>query len=289
MPIASKKPDGLTHKNSLNDWEMFGIPMFGRDRHSLLKLVEAIPENGQTWIATVNPEFVMKAQEDRDFMRILQNKTTYNVSDGVGLLWAKEVLKVKSSQVLTRIGKRLVKGFLVGMEVIRGRKMDGLISGADLIDSLCKEAAENNKSVFFLGGWGDRGARSAAFFKKKYPALIVAGSYAGNRNGEDEKTLSVLKEYDIDYLFVAYAMKTQEEWINRNLDNLKVRLVMGVGRSFDYYSGDLRRAPGWVRKMGFEWLFSLVMEPSRWKRQLALPRFIGKVLVENNSNDNMSV
>jgi N-acetylglucosaminyldiphosphoundecaprenol N-acetyl-beta-D-mannosaminyltransferase len=108
----------------------------------------------------------------------------------------------------------------------------------------------------------------------------VSGSYAGNRVGEDEKTLKVLSLYNIDYLFVAYAMKTQEEWINRNLDKLKVRLVMGVGRSFDYYSGDLRRAPTWVRKMGFEWLYSLFMEPKRWKRQLALPRFIGKVLIE---------
>lgn len=280
MAIVSKKPDRSTHKSSLTNWEMFGTPMFGRDRYSLLKLVEAIPKNGRAWIATVNPEFVMKAQEDRDFMRILQNRTTFNVADGVGLLWAKEVLEVGSRSILMRIGKRLGKGLRVGVQVLRGKKMEGLISGADLIDGLCKEAAESGKSVFFLGGWGDRGSRSAAFFKKKYPALIVAGSYAGNRSGEDEKTLLVLKEYDIDYLFVAYAMKTQEEWINRNLDKLKVRLVMGVGRSFDYYSGDLRRAPSRVRKMGFEWLFSLIMEPSRWKRQLALPRFIGRVLTE---------
>jgi N-acetylglucosaminyldiphosphoundecaprenol N-acetyl-beta-D-mannosaminyltransferase len=281
MAMKRKKMDRSTYKSGLSNWDIFGTPMFGRDRFALLKLVGSLPENAQAWIATVNPEFVMKAQEDMDFMRILQNRTTYNVADGVGLLWAKEVLKVKSSQVLTRIGKRLVKGFLVGMEVIGGRKMDGLISGADLIDSLCKEAAENNKSVFFLGGWGDRGARSAALFKKKYPTLKVSGSYAGNRVGEDEKTLKVLSEYKIDYLFVAYAMKTQEEWINRNLDKLKIRLVMGVGRSFDYYSGDLRRAPTWVRKMGFEWLYSLIMEPKRWKRQLALPRFIGKVLVSD--------
>lgn len=282
MPIKSKKEHRWIPKNGLTDWEIFDTPMFGRDRCSLLEMVEAVPKNGRAWIATVNPEFVMKAQTDRDFMRILQKRTTFNVADGVGLLWAREVLEVGSRDTLTRIGKRLLKGLVVGMEVIAGRKMAGLISGADLIDSLCKEAASSGKKVFFLGGWGDRGARSAAFFKKKYPSLKVAGSYAGNRYGEDEKTLSVLKEYDIDYLFVAYAMKTQEEWINRNLDKLKVRLVMGVGRSFDYYSGDLRRAPTCVRKMGLEWLFSLIMEPSRWKRQLALPRFIGKVLVESN-------
>ena len=82
-----------------------------------------------------------------------------------------------------------------------------------------------------------------------------------------------------DYLFVARAMKKQEEWIEANFDKLKVGLVMGVGRSFDYYSGELPRAPMWVRKMGLEWLFSLVVEPKRWRRQLELPKFVGKVLL----------
>jgi N-acetylglucosaminyldiphosphoundecaprenol N-acetyl-beta-D-mannosaminyltransferase len=73
-------------------------------------------------------------------------------------------------------------------------------------------------------------------------------------------------------------MKKQEEWIEANLNKLNVRVVMGVGRSFDYYSGELKRAPKWVRKMGLEWLFSLIKEPKRWRRQLALPKFIGTVL-----------
>ena len=73
-------------------------------------------------------------------------------------------------------------------------------------------------------------------------------------------------------------MKKQEFWIDKNLPNLDVGLVMGVGRSFDYYSGDLERAPGWVRKVGMEWFYSLVKEPKRFKRQLVLPKFIFKVL-----------
>jgi len=56
--------------------------------------------------------------------------------------------------------------------------------------------------------------------------------------------------------------------------------VMGVGRSFDYYSGDLKRAPIWMRKMGLEWLYSLIKEPKRWKRQLVLPKFIWMVLTK---------
>jgi N-acetylglucosaminyldiphosphoundecaprenol N-acetyl-beta-D-mannosaminyltransferase len=75
-------------------------------------------------------------------------------------------------------------------------------------------------------------------------------------------------------------MKKQEEWIDQNLDKLNVKIVLGVGRSFDYYSGELKRAPKWARKMGLEWLYSLIREPKRWRRQLALPKFVWEVINE---------
>lgn len=278
MAKRSNKNSRSDSKNYLKMWDMFGVPMFGRDRNDLLKIVGSYAGEGPIWIATVNPEFVMNALKDWEFMKILQKNTTFNVADGVGLAWAREVLKVKEDILINRVVRRLATGLMVGIRVLSGKYKDELISGADLIDSLCEEAQRCGRRVFFLGGWGDRGVRTAKYFKKRYPKLLVAGSYAGNRVGEDDKTLRVLHEKQIDYLFVAYAMKTQEEWISRNIDKLNVKLVMGVGRTFDYYSGDLKRAPVWVRRMGFEWLFSLIKEPSRWKRQLALPRFIVKTL-----------
>ena len=278
MAKTSKKNNRSDYKKYLKMWDMFGVPMFGRDGKSLLKIVGSYTGGRPIWIATVNPEFVMNALKDREFMKVLQKSTTFNVADGVGLAWAREVLKVKERALISRVVRRLFVGLMVGINVLKGKYKEELISGADLIDSLCDEAERSGRSVFFLGGWGDRGVRTAEYFKNRYPKLLVAGSYAGNRVGEDNKTLKVLQEKQIDYLFVAYAMKTQEEWISRNADKLNVKLVMGVGRTFDYYSGDLKRAPMWVRRMGFEWLFSLIKEPSRWRRQLALPRFVVKVL-----------
>jgi N-acetylglucosaminyldiphosphoundecaprenol N-acetyl-beta-D-mannosaminyltransferase len=76
-------------------------------------------------------------------------------------------------------------------------------------------------------------------------------------------------------------MGKQEKWIAENIKELEkagVRMAMGVGRTFDYYSGRLLRAPKWARRMGLEWLFSLIVEPKRWRRQLALPKFVWKVL-----------
>jgi N-acetylglucosaminyldiphosphoundecaprenol N-acetyl-beta-D-mannosaminyltransferase len=173
---------------------------------------------------------------------------------------------------------KLGVGLVEGLKVLSGGYKNKIITGVDLIDKLCEVAAKNKREVFFLGGWGDRGERTAIYFQQKYPLLKVAGTYAGSRDGEDEKILSILNKQKIDYLFVAFAMKSQEEWINRNLEKLKCKVVIGLGRTFDYYSGELPRAPKWMQNIGLEWLFSLLTDKGRRKRKLALPKFIWKVL-----------
>jgi len=81
---------------------------------------------------------------------------------------------------------------------------------------------------------------------------------------------------------VAYGMKKQEEWIYENrkkLEKAGVRVAMGVGRSFDYYSGETKMAPDWVKRMGMEWLYSLIKDPKRIKRQMVLPKFVWDILI----------
>ena len=243
-------------KNSVGYWQMWGIYLFCGTTGSLLKEMEKKWGKGPIWVATVNPEFVMIALKNRQFMNILQQKTTFNVVDGIGLVWAERV----------KVGENWIKA---GVEILQGKHREGLIAGADLMDQLCQMAEKNSQTVYFFGGWDDRSKKTAEFFLKKYPKLKVVGYRAEDFDFNTKA----------DYLFVARAMKKQEEWIEANFDKLKVGLVMGVGRSFDYYSGELPRAPMWVRKMGLEWLFSLVVEPKRWRRQLELPKFVGKVLL----------
>ena len=95
---------------------------------------------------------------------------------------------------------------------------------------------------------------------------------------KNEEVIKQINRFKPDMLFVAYGMKKQEEWIEKNIEKLKVGVVMGVGRSFDYYSGDLKRAPKIWCDMGLEWLYSLLKEPKRWRRQLALPKFVWRVM-----------
>lgn len=252
-------------KNNGDYWNLLGVKLFGRGKREVLDKVIQIVAKKQIrpyWIATVNTEFMVKAAEDKEFLEILQ-KTDLNVVDGIGLIWAKNVIRDQRTVI-----NKIIIGLKIGLEIMRGKYREGLVPGVELMEEMVAMAEREGKSVYFFGGWGDRAERTAGYFLKKYPKLRVAGY---RDEDFDFKT-------EADILLVARGMKKQEEWIEENLDKLKVKVVMGVGRSFDYYSGDLKRAPEGVRNLGFEWLYSLYKEPKRWKRQLALPKFVWKVL-----------
>lgn len=234
-----------------NSREMFGFSLFGRSNGELLNVIQSdIAKKKKIWIATVNPEFVMETRRDNKFLEILQKRTSYNVIDGVGLIWA---LKTKD----------FFAGLIVGFEILMGSHRESLITGADLIDDLCALAEKNELTVYFYGGWDDRSRKTADYFLEKYPKLKILGAQAENF---DFKT-------EVDFLFVCRAMKKQEEWIDQNLDRLNCKLVIGLGRTFDYYSGELSRAPRWMQNMGLEWLYSLITDGSRRKRKLELLKF----------------
>lgn len=279
---------------SLNIGKMFGISLFSGNKDQVLKILEEKLTLGtkKYWIATVNPEFIMatfakasatEKNERTDFYEILKT-TDLNVMDGIGLIWAKalnekyqETITKKQTNNLKIFLKKVLIGFGVGGQVLRGKYRDQVASGADLILDLAKMAKEKNKKIFLLGGWQDRAKKTAEYLSIKYQVSGIKYC-VGEPEINNEEVLKQINKFKPDILLVAYGMKKQEEWIYQNLNRLEVGVVMGVGRSFDYYSGDLKRAPNWVRKMGMEWLYSLIKEPKRLKRQLELPKFVWKVL-----------
>lgn len=277
--LGTKKMGKLDRGFSLSYWKIFNISLFSKGMTEVLKIVEDWIESEarNRFIATVNPEFVMatfaknasaaKKAERSDFFDLL-NKTDLNVVDGVGLLWAREVLAGKN-------------WFKSGVEILQGKHRESLVSGADLMPKLCELAAKKNYKVFFLGGFGDRAERTAKFFKSKYQmSNVKLGWSRGEPEVSNEEVLKLINGFKPDILFVAYGMKRQEEWIINNKDKADFGVAVGVGRSFDYYSGDLKRAPKLWRKIGMEWFYSLLKEPKRWKRQLVLPKFAWKVLTQ---------
>jgi len=271
-----KKREGSDQVTSLfgvNDWKILNIALFSGDMNRVLNIIGEKLDLGtkKYWIATVNPEFVMEAQKDDNFARILR-ETNLNVVDGIGLVWARRVLENSKG--------KLGRGLGIGMEILRGKYRNQLASGADLIESLAKMAQKKGLKIFFLGGFGDRAQKTAINLTNRFdldPKQVKWS--AGEPYVENKQVIEEINQFKPDILLVAYGMKKQEMWIDKNLADLNVGVVMGVGRSFDYYSGELKRAPEGWRRLGLEWLYSLLQEPKRIKRQLALLRFVWKVLL----------
>jgi N-acetylglucosaminyldiphosphoundecaprenol N-acetyl-beta-D-mannosaminyltransferase len=111
------------------------------------------------------------------------------------------------------------------------------------------------------------------------PGLEIVGTYAGSPEpAQESEIVAMVRAARPDFLFVAYGAPQQDLWIHRNLAALGVPVCMGVGGTFDFIAGITPRAPGWMQKRGLEWLYRLWMQPWRWKRMLALPRFVIQVI-----------
>ena len=127
--------------------------------------------------------------------------------------------------------------------------------------------------------------RTAAALRLAEPGANVAGWWAESSPDpeHDAETITRIRESGASILAVAYGAPGQIHWIARNLDVLGsagVRIVVGVGGAFDYWAGEAIRPPAVIQKLGLEWLFRLIREPWRWRRQLVLPGFAVLATIE---------
>mgnify|MGYP001563941423 FL=1 len=143
--------------------------------------------------------------------------------------------------------------------------------GIDVMEDLIKMASEKGFTTGFLGGRDQVAKKTAERLQKKYKNLKV--SFVSEEPG---------KIPDTDILFVAFGAPKQEYWIADNLDKIPVKVAMVVGGSFDYISGVVPRAPKLIRSLGFEWLFRLITQPWRIKRQLAIIKYVLLLIYDNH-------
>ncbi len=225
------------------------------DRVKELFRRQATGDGRQAVIVTPNPEMMVLARKDAEFRGIL-NGAALAIPDGVGMVWASRIW---------------------------GTPLKERVSGTDLFVELCAEAARRDGQMFLLEG--PEGLHSsevaATALRKKYPKLHVAGTFMGDGSpAGDTATVNAVNlaseavKRPIDLLFVAYGHGKQERWIKRNLSSLNVKVAMGVGGAFDFVAGAQKRAPKLVQRLGLEWLYRLLRQPWRIKRQLSLAPFI---------------
>ncbi|MBO8138745.1 MAG: WecB/TagA/CpsF family glycosyltransferase [Desulfotomaculum sp.] len=153
------------------------------------------------------------------------------------------------------------------------------VTGIDLMLRLCERGARENWRVFLLGAAPGVAEEAAEKLKNKYPGLVIAGTHDGYfKREENDRIVKMIRSAEPHILFVALGMPKQEQWIAEYQHKTGVPVAIGVGGSFDVISGRKKRAPGWTQRLKVEWLYRLIKESWRIKRQLVLPKFALLVL-----------
>jgi len=208
-------------------------------------------------IVTVNPEFVMAAQRNKDFC-VAINSASLVLADGIGVVWATRYL---------------------------GRSTPERVTGSDMLPELARLCAASGYRLYLLGAAVGIAEAAGARLQELAPGLKIAGTYAGSPAPEEEsKIIERIRAARADVLCVAYGAPAQELWIWRNLSRLPAAVAMGVGGAYDFLSGRQRRAPLIMQRMGLEWLYRLYREPWRWRRMLVLPQFAVRVVLRGRKN-----
>jgi N-acetylglucosaminyldiphosphoundecaprenol N-acetyl-beta-D-mannosaminyltransferase len=231
---------------------ILGIPVHDVTTDETLALIDQfVREQTPHQLCTVNPEFIMLAQKDLEFKQIL-DRSALNLPDGIGVVWA---------------AKRL------------GQPLRERVAGSDLVGLLADRAQKTGWRIFLLGAADGVAEQAAIILRERYPHAHIVGAYAGSPRPEDEVEIAArIRSSGADVLLVAYGAPQQDKWIARNIEPTGVAVAIGIGGSLDFVVGTQKRAPQWLQRVGLEWLYRLVREPWRWRRQLALPKFAWHVL-----------
>jgi len=205
-----------------------------------------IKQKAQVFAVTPNVDHIVKLQSDAELRRAYENASLV-LADGIPIMWAAKFL---------------------------GAPLKEKISGSDLFPKLCEVATEREYRLFFLGGRPEAALKAAEILRNRHAKIQIVGTYSPpfnfeNDKVENDKIVRMIKDSKPDILFVGLGAPKQEKWIYRHKDEYQVPVSIGIGASFEFISGMVKRAPLWMQKAGLEWFWRLVMEPRRlWKRYL---------------------
>jgi len=162
---------------------------------------------------------------------------------------------------------------------LRGVRIKDNLVGTDLVPRVFKDLGGHGFRYFLLGARPQSIAAAAAYCTEHFPGWTLAGYSDGYVAGErTNEVIRQINESGAHLLLVGMGNPLQEQWIARHCDALQVPVCIGVGGLFDHWSGNLKRAPEWVRRQGFEWLQILVQQPHKWRRYLlGNPLFLARI------------
>lgn len=219
------------------------------------KIFLMLKENRPHWIFTPNSEIIMEAYKNPEFRDILNNADMLT-ADGIGVVYASKIL---------------------------GKPIKERAPGYDISCLLIDKLAESGHRIYFLGGKEGVGELAKKNLEAKYPFIQIVGTHHGYfKASEEAEVIREINEARPDVVFVCLGAPAQEKWISKNSDKVNAKVFMGVGGTLDVIAGTVALAPEKWRKSGFEWLYRLLKQPSRFMRMMALPKFALTVLLKGD-------
>ncbi|UPK44277.1 WecB/TagA/CpsF family glycosyltransferase [Paenibacillus pabuli] len=234
---------------------IMGIPFPNITMEQTVTILDDVVDQKQSelfHVITGNPEIVMSCQKDQA-LRSVVDQAGIVTADGAGIV--------------------MVSRF-------RGGQLTERVTGCDLLFRLLEAGSRKHWSFYILGAEESVSKRAVEVIAQNYPGVVVRGRQHGFfTTDEEQRIVEEIHEAQPDFLIVALGAPTAELWINKYRHQLNARVAIGVGGSLDILAGKTKRAPAIWQKLNLEWLYRLLSQPSRWRRQLILPRFAVRALL----------
>lgn len=232
---------------------LFDIPVSQMNQadtiQEIISMIRNPLKDRARFVATVNVDFVTNAVPLMGFRKNLE-------------LWD----YLKKADLVTADGMPIVL-----LSKMKGGGLRDRVTGADMVPALAKRFAEEGMSMYVLGGEEPALTEALDRLRKENPSLRVAGTDSSLVDLDNELSNQAIvkrvNESGADCLFVALGNPKQELWMGRNASRLKVPVMIGIGGTFNFIAGKVRRAPLWMQRTGLEWIYRILQEPHRlWRR-----------------------
>lgn len=199
-------------------------------------------EHKSRFVCVANTHMLVGAYQEPSFSEVL-NSADLVTPDGMPLVWMLKLMRVQTQD---------------------------RVSGLDLMRALCQQASEENISVFFLGSMSAILQNMRSRLEKEFPDLLIAAMeplpFRPLTSEEDQALIQRVNASGAGLVMIALGCPKQECWMAEHKNRIK-SVMIGLGGAFPVYAGLHRRAPGWIRQIGLEWLIRLIQEPRRlWRR-----------------------
>lgn len=227
---------------------VLGVPVDQLTMDQTLERVEAMIESGESHlVVTADSSGIVMAQTDEELMS-LYRKADLSTPDSNGVVWA---MKRKGSPQRERV------------------------TGVELADRICALSPAKGWSIFLLGSEPGVAEQAARNLEIKYPGIKIAGHRHGYFKAEEDMDVAAeVAPFSPDVLLVAMGIPRQEKFIVRTMPTIRARVAIGVGGTLDVFAGKVKRAPVIFQKMKMEWLWRLLLNPTKFSKVKLLPKFV---------------